>query len=180
MKMSKWFLILLVGSLIFYTACEVCEPTVNPGNKITLKFYKQNKINPTKYDLIDTLFVVRVAGDEIKYSNRLIYPANSKISQKKAFMRLPLDTQLHQITLKNGKDTLGLSFVINLDTGKTNLLGNLKVTYQRMTSVNPPNCGYYETFSNLSVLEHNFDSVRLVNTSILADTSISNIDIFIK
>jgi hypothetical protein len=180
--MSKWFLYLLVCSILFYTACEVCEPSVTPNTDIVLKFYKQNKKDSTKYDLIDTLYIARVTGEGEKYIFSFIYKPDTKISQKgRKFMKLPLDTELQRLIINDGKDTVfGLGYTINLDTGANVLLGNLKITYQRKTLVNAPNCGYYELYSDISILEHNFDSVRLVNANILSDTLSSNIDIFIK
>jgi hypothetical protein len=167
---------------MFYTACEVCEPSVLPNTNIVLKFYKRNKADTNKYDLMDTLFISRVTGDDGKYAFSFIYQPNSKISQKgKKFMKLPLDTELQRLTINRGKDTVyGLSYTINLDTGKADLLGNLKVTYKRKTIVNPPNCGYYELYSGLSILEHNFDSASLINSEMISDSISSNIDIFIK
>lgn len=164
----------LLACFFSYMACEVCEPTTSLSEKITVKFYQRNKRDTSKYELMDSVIVARVSGEGAKYVNRLVYRRGDVIRQRNnKFMRLPLNTQADSVT-----------FIINIDTGTRapfqTLFSNMTIRYHKKVILNTPDCGYYQKFDQLTLVRHRFDSARVANSSVQLDTTISNIDIFIK
>lgn len=171
---NAWYLYGLLVCFFSYMACEVCEPTTTLSEKITVKFYQRNRRDTTKYELMDSVIVNRVAGEGQKYLFRLIYRRGEVIRQKSnKFMRLPLSTIADSAT-----------FIINIDTGTRapfqTMFSNMTIRYHKKVILNTPDCGYYQKFDQITLVSHLFDSARVANNSVQFDTTISNIDIFIK
>lgn len=144
MAKKQYIFFLLLILTFFLHNCQNCDSAGSANtSSIKVGFYTLDENNNL---IADTSMVEQITASE---SDSIFYDRNT-------------DTTTHIISLElpPAKDSVSYFFRNNTDTYQ------LTVSFDRQIAIKKPDCGLEDRISNLTLLNHTFDSLLIENTSL--------------
>jgi hypothetical protein len=131
-------MIIAIGLLCLY-ACSDCEPVPSTANRVTTQFYRTDSLLVGKKRIAFDRKLTKLSAIGATDT----FPSRSTVGLLLVELPSNKDTAFYVYHREKATDTLGLA-------------------YTRTMKPLPPDCGAYILFSELSIIYHTFDSVRLL------------------